>query len=403
MIVLVINSGSSTLKYQLINVETNIVLAKGLCDRIGIENSEIKHEYNNKKIVLEKNLKTHKDAIENVLKILVDSSYGPVIKHLEEINAIGHRIVHGGEYFKDSVLVDDKVKELIKECSILAPLHNPPHLMGIEACQELMPTTPQVVVFDTAFHQTIPEIAYRYAIPRKYCEKYKIRKYGFHGTSHKYVSIEASKYLKKPLKELKMITCHLGNGSSVTAIKNGISIDTSMGFTPLDGLVMGSRCGCIDPAIVPFLMEKENINSNKMTNIMNKESGLLALSEVSSDLRDIEMEADNGNYNAQLAYNSFAYNVKKYIGYYSAIMGGIDVLVFTAGIGENSFRMRELITKDLKYLGIEIDNEKNKHKSIDISSPKSTVKILVVPTNEEYMIALDTKCVVSNNIKYNGC
>ena len=402
MKVLVINSGSSTLKYQLIDVEKNKVLAKGLCERIGMNNSIINYEVNNNKFVININLNTHKDAIDHVLNLLIDKKYNSIINSLKEIDAIGHRIVHGGEYFKKSVLINDEVKSLINKCSDIAPLHNPPHIIGIEACQDLMKNTKQVVVFDTAFHQTIPEVAYKYALPNKYYEKYKIRKYGFHGTSHKYVSHKASEFLNRPIEELKIITCHLGNGSSISAIKNGIVIDTSMGFTPLDGLIMGSRCGSIDPAIVPYIMQKENITCEEMTKIMNNNSGLLALSEISSDLRDIEKEYDNGNKKAELAYKAYAYRIKKYIGSYIAIMGGIDVLVFTAGIGENSFRMRELITKDLDYLGIKINIEKNnKCKGItDISSNDSLVKVIVIPTNEEYMIALDTKYVIENNITY---
>lgn len=403
MKVLVINSGSSSLKYQLIDVEKHNVLAKGLCDRIGLENSYIKYELNEEnKNTLKINLKTHKDAVQKVLNILTDTAYGKSINDLKEIDVIGHRIVHGGEYFNTAVLLDEQVKELIEKCNVLAPLHNPPQIMGIEACKKLMPETPQVVVFDTAFHQTIPEIAYMYALPFEYYEKYKIRKYGFHGTSHKYVASKASKILNKPLKELKIITCHLGNGSSITAIKNGVSIDTSMGFTPLDGLVMGTRCGSIDPAIVTFLMEKENIDAEEMSQLMNKKSGLLALSKVSSDLRDIEKEADLGNKNAKLACETFSYNVKKYIGSYTAIMNGLDIIVFTAGIGENSYKMRELIASNMDYLGISIDSLKNKncHGECDISSKVSKVKILVVPTNEEYMIAFDSKNIIENNIRY---
>ena len=402
MKVLVINSGSSTLKYQLINVEKNEVLAKGLCERIGMNNSIINYEVNNRKFIINKNLSTHKDAIDNVLKILINKEYNSIINDLKEIDAIGQRIVHGGEYFKKSVLLNDKVKNLINKCSEIAPLHNPPHIIGINACQELMKETPQVVVFDTAFHQTIPEIAYRYAIPNIYYEKYKIRKYGFHGTSHKYVSYKVAEFLNKPIEELKIITCHLGNGSSISAIKNGVVIDTSMGFTPLDGLIMGSRCGSIDPSIIPYIMSKENISCEDMTKIINNKSGLLALSEVSSDLRDIEKEYDKGNKKAELAYKAFAYQIKKFIGSYIAIMNGIDVLVFTAGIGENSYRMRELIVKDLDYFGIKIDIEKSSNcKGLtDISSKDSYVKTIVIPTNEEYMIALDTKYVIENNITY---
>ncbi|MBO4302384.1 acetate kinase [Methanosarcinaceae archaeon] len=400
MKVLVVNAGSSSLKYQLIDVESHKVLAKGLCDRIGADGPFLKHGIDKDEIVIHCDLKTHKEAIEQVLALLVDKDRG-VIKSLKEIDACGHRIIHGGEFFHGAVLINDEVKEHIDECAILAPLHNKAHLMGINGCQELMPDIPHIAVFDTAFHQTMPPMAYMYAIPYEYYEKYKIRRYGFHGTSHKYVAGRVAELTGVPLSAQKVITCHLGNGSSLAAIKNGKVIDTSMGFTPLAGLVMGSRCGNIDPSIVTFLMEKENISPRRMTDIMNKESGLLAISGVSNDVRDVEKAADAGNERARRAYDTYAYRVRQYIGQYAASMGGVDTIVFTAGIGENSSRMRSIMTEGLEFMGIKIDEEKNKQArgvEMEITGEGSKVRVFVIPTNEEYMIALDTKKIVTEGL-----
>ncbi len=397
MNVLVINCGSSSLKYQLINMNDESALAKGLVERIGIEGSVLKHEKEGlDKVVIEEVLKDHKDAINLVLKTLVDSNYGAV-KSLEEIDAVGHRVVHGGEKFAGSVLITDDVIEAMKECIVLAPLHNPPNIIGIEACQELLPNVPMVGVFDTAFHQTMPPVSYIYPLPYELYEEDKIRRYGFHGTSHKYVSERVAALTGKSLEGTKIVTCHLGNGASLTAIKDGKSFDTSMGMTPLEGLVMGTRCGDIDPAIVTFLMTKKNMTAEEVDNLMNKKSGVLGISGVSSDFRDIEGEAEKGNKRAQLALDKFEYIVKKYIGSYAAAMEGIDVLVFTAGLGENSAPARKMICKGLEFLGIEIDDEKNniRGKEAEISKDSSRVKIYVIPTNEEVMIARDTKELTS--------
>lgn len=393
MNVLVINCGSSSLKYQLINMNDESVLAKGLVERIGIEGSVLKHEKTGlEKVVIEEVMKSHKDAINLVLKTLLDANYGAV-KSLDEIDAVGHRVVHGGEKFAQSVLIDEEVIEAMKECIGLAPLHNPPNIIGIEACKELLPNVPMVGVFDTAFHQTMPPVSYIYPLPYELYEDMKIRRYGFHGTSHKYVSERASVLSGKSLEGTKIITCHLGNGASLTAIKDGKSFDTSMGMTPLEGLVMGTRCGDIDPAIVTFLMNKQNMSAEDVDNLMNKKSGVLGISGVSSDFRDIEAEADKGNVRAQLALDKFAYTVKKYIGSYAAAMGGLDILIFTAGLGENSAPARKQVCEGLEFLGVEIDDARNKTrgKEAEISKEGSKVKVYVIPTNEEVMIARDTK------------
>ncbi|MGV8146504.1 MAG: acetate/propionate family kinase [Alkaliphilus sp.] len=392
MKVLVLNCGSSSLKYQLINMENEEVLAKGLAERIGIENGLVKHEVvGQEKVLIKENMSTHKDAIKIVLNALIDAKHG-AIKSMDEIVAVGHRVVHGGEKFTSSVIIDAEVKETLKECSELAPLHNPPNLMGIEACEEILPNVPMVGVFDTAFHQTMPKSAYIYALPYELYEKYKIRKYGFHGTSHKYVVNKAAKVLGKPLEELKIVTCHLGNGASLAAIKYGKSIDTSMGFTPLEGLTMGTRCGDIDPAITTFIMDKESLDTTELNNLMNKKSGILGISGVSNDFRDVEEAADNGNERAQLALDVFHNRVKKYIGAYAAIMGGIDAVVFTAGLGENSPETREAVCEGLGFLGIKIDNVKNKvrGKQTIVTTDDSKTKVILIPTNEELMIARDT-------------
>ncbi len=399
MKVLVINAGSSSLKYQVFDMDNVMVLAKGLCERIGIDGSNLQHKNLVKNISekIEKPMKDHSDAIKMVIDALTDKEYG-VIKDMSEIGAVGHRVVHGGEYFADSYIIDGKVKEALERCVPLAPLHNPPNITGIEACEKLMPNVPQVAVFDTAFHQTMPPKAYMYAIPYELYEKYKIRKYGFHGTSHKYVANEAAKMLGKPIEELKIITCHLGNGSSITAVKNGKCVDTSMGFTPLDGVVMGTRAGSLDPAVVTFLMKNEHLDVVGVDNLLNKKSGVFGVSGISSDFRDLTAAAKDGNQHAKLALDMFTYSVKKRIGSAAAVMGGVDAVVFTAGIGENDAAARAAIVEDLEFLGISIDAEKNKVRGekTDISADGAKTRTLVIPTNEELMIALDTVRLVEN-------
>ena len=393
MKILVINAGSSSLKYQLFSMTNETVLAKGLCERIGIEGSRNKFQPAGKEqVVIEKPMKDHSDAIKMVIDALINKEYG-VIDSMDEIKAVGHRVVHGGEFFSKSVLIDENVKKAIDQCSQLAPLHNPPNLIGIEACERTMPGVPQVAGFDTAFHQTMDKVAYLYALPYELYEKYKIRRYGFHGTSHKYVSQKAAEMLGKPIEELKIITLHLGNGSSVTAVKNGKSVDTSMGFTPLEGVIMGTRCGEIDPAILTFLMEKENLDYNQVNSLLNKESGVLGISGVSSDFRDLDDAIREGNKRAKLALDMFCYSVKKYIGEYAVAMGGVDAIVFTAGVGENNAEAREEITSELAFMGIQVDKEKNNVRGVaaDVSAAGATVRTLVIPTNEELMIALDTQ------------
>lgn len=396
MKVLVINAGSSSLKYQLIDTENNDVIAKGLCERIGIDGSKLKHRPAGKdEVEIVKPMENHADAIKLVIAALLDKEHG-VIESMDEIGAVGHRVVHGGEYFSESVIIDDKVKKAIEECAELAPLHNPANLTGINACEEVMPGVKQVAVFDTAFHQTMEPKAYLYAIPYELYEKEKIRKYGFHGTSHKYVSQRAAEMLGKPIEELKIITCHLGNGSSITAVDGGKSVDTSMGFTPLSGVIMGTRSGVIDPAIIPYVMDKENMDIKDVDTLLNKKSGVLGISGISSDFRDLETEAKNGNERAQLALDMFVYSVKRYIGFYACAMGGVDAVAFTAGVGENNGEMREEVLEGAEFMGIKVDPKKNvgRGKEMDISADDSRVKVLVIPTNEELMIALDTKALV---------
>lgn len=396
MKVLVINCGSSSLKYQLIDMANEDVLAKGLVERIAAEGSVLKHEKTGMdKEIIKQPMKDHKDALGLVLGALTNDTYGAV-KSLSEINAVGHRTVHGGEKISESCIVNDEILGVMKECIDLAPLHNPANIMGIEACQELMPNTPMIAVFDTAFHHTIKESAYIYALPYEYYEKYKIRRYGFHGTSHKYVSHKAAEVLNKDIKDLKIITCHLGNGASVAAIKNGEVVDTSMGFTPLEGLIMGTRCGDLDPAVITFLMEKENLDYNQVNTIMNKKSGVLGISGVSSDFRDIEEAAEKGNKRAQIALESFANRVRKYIGAYATMLGGLDLLIFTAGLGENSKEMREMICSNLEFLGVELDEERNSIRGKDqiINKDGAKTTVMVVPTNEELMIAKETVALV---------
>ncbi len=395
MNILVLNCGSSSLKYQLIDSETEGVLAKGLCERIGID-GKLKHEPTGKdKYESSDALPDHTVAVQAVIDALLDSNHG-VIKHASEIGAVGHRVVHGGEYFAESVIITPEVKKAIEACCDLAPLHNPANLIGIEACEKLMPGVPQVAVFDTAFHQTMPERAYLYAIPYKYYDKYKIRKYGFHGTSHKYVSSVAADMMGIPLEDLKIITCHLGNGGSVCAVRNGVSIDTSMGFTPLDGIAMGTRSGSVDPAAVLYLMKKEDLSVDQMDHVLNKESGVLGISGVSSDFRDLENAESEGNERAGAALDTFAYRVAKTVGEYVATMKGVDAIVFTAGLGENSASMRQVICDYLRYLGIELDSYKNslRGKAIEITTKQSRVQVFVIPTNEELVIARDTKELV---------
>lgn len=392
MKVLVINTGSSSLKYQLIDMANESVLAKGVCDRIGLEHSFLKHsKVGSDTVVIEKDLYSHKVAVQQVLSALTDSKTG-VIKSTDEISAVGHRIVHGGEKFKESVIIDNKVMDAIKECIDLAPLHNPSNIVGIEACQQIMPNIPMVAVFDTAFHQTMPREAYIYALPYELYEKYRLRKYGFHGTSHKYVAYRAAEMLGKPIEALKLVTCHLGNGASVCAVKNGKSVETSMGFTPLQGLCMGTRSGSIDPDIISFLMKKENMTVNDISNFLNKKSGVLGVSGVSSDFRDVEAAANSGNDRAKLALDIFCYRVKRFIGDYIGLMNGADAVIYTAGIGENNGLIREKIMSDMDFLGIKIDKEKNTviGKEIDVSAPGAKVKTLVIPTNEELAIARET-------------
>ncbi|RCW51447.1 MULTISPECIES: acetate/propionate family kinase [unclassified Halanaerobium] len=397
MKILVINCGSSSIKYKLFQMKNEKVLADGLVQRIGIEDSFLEYEnFSGDEIKIEKDIPDHKTGLKMVIDTLLSDEHG-VVENVDEIEAVGHRVVHGAEEFADSVYITDEVIKKLEECSDLAPLHNPPNLVGIKVCQELFPGKPQIGVFDTAFHQTMPEKAYIYALPYEFYEKHGIRRYGFHGTSHRYVSQRASELLEKPLSELKIITCHLGNGASIAAVKNGKSVDTSMGLTPLEGLVMGTRCGDIDPAIVPFIMKKENLSASEIDTIMNKESGLYGVSGVSSDCRDIEEAAKSGNHRAEIALKLFNYRVKKYIGAYTAAMGGVDVIVFTAGIGENAVETREKIISGLEYLGIEFDKDANncRGKEVIISSESSKVKVMVIPTNEELVIARDTKEIVA--------
>ncbi|HEW92956.1 MAG TPA: acetate kinase [Thermotogaceae bacterium] len=401
MLVLVINSGSSSIKYQLIDMKNEKVISKGLIERIGIEGSRMKHRKNDERFTIERNIPNHEVGLSLLLDVLQDEKMG-VIKDLSDIKAVGHRVVHGGERFAGSVRIDNEVLKAIEENIKLAPLHNPPNIAGIKAAMKLLPDVPQVAVFDTAFHQTMPKIAYLYAIPYEYYEKYKIRRYGFHGTSHRYVSKRAAEILGKRYEELKIITCHLGNGASIAAVKYGKSIDTSMGFTPLEGLVMGTRSGDLDPAIVTYLQEVENLSANEVYEILNKKSGVLGLSGISSDMREIEDGALEGDPTARLTLDIYEYRIAKYIGAYAAAMNGIDVIVFTAGVGENSPILREEICENyLEYLGIKIDKKKNdvKGEEVIISTSDSKVSVLVVPTNEELVIARDTKEIVERNLR----
>lgn len=393
MNVLVINCGSSSLKYQLISSDTEEVLAKGLCERIGIDGSAISHQpKGGEKVTTEVVMKDHTDAVRLVIEKLTDEKVG-VIKSLEEIDAIGHRIVHGGEKFASSVVINDEVMKAIEECNDLAPLHNPANLIGINSCKAIMPNVPMVAVFDTAFHQTMPKKAYMYGLPYEYYEKYKVRRYGFHGTSHDFVSKRAAEILGKDIRDLKIIVCHLGNGASVSAVMNGKSVDTSMGLTPLEGLIMGTRSGDIDPAIVSFIADKESISADDVITICNKKSGVYGLSDgVSSDFRDLGAAAAQGNKKAQDTLETYTYRVAKYIGAYIVAMKGVDAIVYTAGVGENNSDMRAMIGEYLEFLGTSIDPEKNKKRGEEIILSKESDKVvtMVVPTNEELAIARET-------------
>ena len=396
MKILVLNCGSSSLKYQLFNMDNEKVLAKGLVERIGIENSLLEQEtINNGEYRIETDIENHDKAIKMVIEALLDEEHG-VLNNMDEINAVGHRVVHGGEKFADSTIISDEVIKEMEEVSDLAPLHNPPNLAGIKVCNSMMPETPQVGVFDTAFHQTMPEKAYIYPLPYEFYEKYGVRRYGFHGTSHKYVSQRAAELIGKPIEELKIITCHLGNGASIAAVKHGKSVDTSMGLTPLEGLMMGTRCGDVDPAILTFLMNKEELSVAEMDNILNKKSGLLGVSGVSNDSRDVREAADEGNQRAQLAGDIFEYKVQKYVGAYLAVMNGVDAIAFTGGIGENASEIRADIMDNFNYLDIEIDTEANQSRGeeIEITTADSPIKVFAIPTNEELVIARDTEELV---------
>ena len=392
MNVLVINCGSSSLKYQFINSDSEEVLAKGLCERIGIDGSRISYQPKDgdkEETVIP--MPDHTVAVRLVIDKLTNPATG-VVKSLSDIDAVGHRIVHGGEKFASSVIIDDEVIKAIEECNDLAPLHNPANLIGIDACKKLMPSVPMVAVFDTAFHQTMPPKAYLYGIPYEYYEKYKVRRYGFHGTSHDYVSTEAAKFLGKDRKDLKIIVCHLGNGASITAVDKGRSVDTSMGLTPLDGLIMGTRSGSIDPAIVTFLAGKLNTDADGVMEILNKKSGVLGLSKVSSDFRDLEKAYNEGNELAKITLETYSYHVAKFIGSYVAAMNGVDVIAYTAGVGENTSLVRRMVSEYLTYLGTNVDPEKNKLRgeTVILSDPGSKVVTMIVPTNEELAICRET-------------
>ena len=400
MIILVLNCGSSSLKYQLLDMKNDNVydlLAKGLVERIGMEVGCIKHQAAGKqKIEREMPIADHTVGIKAVLEALLDKEVG-VLNSLEDIEAVGHRVVHGGEEFFCSALINEKVVEGIRKCCDVAPLHNPANLLGIEAVNAALPSVPQVAVFDTAFHQTMPDYAYLYALPYTYYEKYRVRRYGFHGTSHKYVSAKGAEFAGIDLKNSKIITCHLGNGSSVTAVQNGKSVDTSMGFTPLEGMIMGTRCGSLDPDIVTFIMEKENLTPAQMSKIMNKQSGFIGLSGLSSDCRDLNEAANAGNARAKVTLKKLTYDITKLIGAYTAAMNGVDLIVFTGGIGENNPRLRRRICENLTYLGIKFDYDRNAGEKADemlITLPDSKVKVAVIATNEELMIARDTMHIV---------
>ncbi len=392
MKVLVINCGSSSLKFQLIDSESEEVLAKGLCERIGIDGGMVTYQPKDRdKIKKNADMPDHTEAVKLVIDSLIDKENG-VISSLDEIGAVGHRIVHGGESFSSATLINDEVIKAIEECNDLAPLHNPANLIGIRSCQKIMPNVPMVAVFDTAFHQTMPKKAYLYGIPYEYYRKYKVRRYGFHGTSHEFVSKRAAEFLGKDINDFKVIVCHLGNGASISAVKNGKCVDTSMGLTPLEGLFMGTRSGDLDPAIIQFISNKENLNIDEMLNILNKKSGVLGLSEVSSDFRDLGEAAGSGNDQAKTTLEAYSYRVAKYIGSYAAAMNGVDAIVFTAGVGENNIEVRQMIGEYLGYLGTGVDPVKNNIRGEEavISPDGAKVSVLVIPTNEELAIARET-------------
>lgn len=393
MKILVINAGSSSLKYQLYDMTDESVLAKGLVERIGMDSSILTHKPTNKEEYTEvSEILEHTTAVRKVLNALTDAEHG-VISNTSEIQAVGHRVVHGGEIFKQSALITPEAKSEIRRLFDLAPLHNPPSMMGIRAAEANMPDVPQTVIFDTSFHQTMPEKAYMYAIPRVLYNKYKVRRYGAHGTSHDFVSKEAAKFLGRPLEDLKIITCHIGNGGSITAVKGGLSVDTSMGMTPLEGLMMGTRSGDLDPAIVPYVMNKEELTVNEVNSMLNKHSGLLAISGISSDMREVTEGMEKGDANSTLAFEMYEYRLRKYIGSYAAAMNGVDVIVFTAGVGENSIVLRKRVLEQLTFLGIELDESLNAIRSGEprrITTANSKVEVLIIPTNEELVIARDT-------------
>lgn len=396
MIVLVVNCGSSSLKYQLVNMDNEEVMAKGLVEKIGLPDSQLTHKWNGQKKESKQSIPDHKVAVKLVLDILTDAECG-VIKSMDAIDAVGHRVVHGGEEFAASTLITDEVMKALEKCSAMAPLHNPPNIIGINACKAIMPGVPQVGVFDTAFHQTMPAKAFMYGLPYELYKEDHIRRYGFHGTSHRYVAGEVAKVMGVPVEKLRIINCHLGNGSSLAAIKYGKCVDTTMGFTPLAGVLMGTRCGDIDPAIVLNVMDNHNLSTKEMDTLMNKKSGVLGISGVSSDFRDLGQAAAEGNERAQLALDMFHYQVRKEIGAFAAAMGGVDVITFTAGVGENGIEDRAAIAEGLEYLGAKLDPQRNDVRGKDalISTDDSTVKMYVIPTNEEIMIARDTKEIVS--------
>ena len=396
MKILVINAGSSSLKYQLIDMQDESVIAKGLVERIGIEGSKLTHKYDGKEFELTVPMKDHSAAMKHVLDALMDAEHG-VIKSIDEIGAVGHRVLHGGDKFTASCIIDQPCLDAIEECIPLGPLHNPANLMGIRACQSVMPGTPMVAVFDTAFHQTMPKTAYMYGVPYEFYEKYHIRRYGFHGTSHRFVSARAIELLGLKGKESKIIVCHLGNGSSLSAVVNGKCVDTSMGLTPLEGVLMGTRSGDLDPAVVECIANNEHLTPTETLNLLNKKSGLMGLSGVSSDMRDVYTAAEAGNERAQMTLDIWAYRVKKYIGAYAAAMGGLDAVIFTAGIGENDKRSRASVCEGLEFMGIKLDPEKTNIRGVEaeISAADSKVKVWVIPTNEELAIARDTLELVS--------
>ncbi|HCC50804.1 MAG TPA: acetate kinase [Porphyromonadaceae bacterium] len=396
---LVLNCGSSSIKYKLFDMASGEVMAQGGIERVGLEDSFLKFtDKNEEKVTLEKSIPNHEEGIAFILRILTDQKYG-CIKSYNEIDAVGHRVVHGGEKFASSVLITQEVIDMLVECTEFAPLHNPANLEGIRAIDKILPDTPQVGVFDTAFHQSIPDYAYLYAFPYDVYEKYGVRRYGFHGTSHRYVSNRACEILGVPYEQQRIITAHIGNGGSVTAVKNGKSIDTSMGMTPTEGLIMGTRCGDVDAGALPYIMRKKNLDAEGLSDYINKKSGVAGFSEISSDMRDIERAMFAGNPRAIQILNMYNYRIKKYVGAYSAALGGLDILVFTGGVGENQWVTRAEVCKDMEYLGLIFDEEKNKSergREVVISKPESKVKVMVVPTDEEYMIAYDTRVILED-------